>query len=259
VAWLRAGGVARSTLELRRAQIGRLITDHADRSPWELTSQDLASWLTARPWSNETIRSHRSLVRSFFGWAHAAGLAEIDPSRLLRKVPASKRAPRPATETAVAAALLAADARVYLMIMLGARHGLRRGEIAVIHSADLIRTAGAWSLLVHGKGGKDREVPLLSDVAQALRERPAGWAFPNGQGWHLTAAYTGKLISRTLPAGVTPHQLRHRFATEVYQRTGRLRSVQELLGHASVATTQIYTKVGSNDLRDAVEAASRIG
>lgn len=250
-----------TSLALRRYQLGRLAADHADRSPWSMESTDLAAWLTARGWSVETVRSHRSAVRSFYGWAHAAGLCETDPSRLLRKVPPARHRPRPAPEDAVLDALAAADDRVYLMVMLGARQGLRRGEIAVVHSDDVIRQdAGVWSLLVHGKGGKDRLVPLLPDVARALRDRPAGWTFPSSRtGSHLTPHYVGLLITRVLPAGLTPHQLRHRFASAAYQRTGDIRSVQELLGHASVATTQFYTQTAPAAHRAAVQAADRIG
>jgi integrase len=259
LAWLTAGAARPETLNLRRYQIERLAAAFPDRSPWAVGPDDLAGWIASHRWSLESIRSHRSAVRSFYGWAHASGLIEADPARLLRKVPAAAAKPRPAPEEVVDRALAAADGRVYLMLMLGARHGLRRGEIAEIHSEDLIPGIGGWSLLVHGKGGKTRVVPLLPDVARALRERPAGWTFPNRGGGHLTAGHVGKLISATMPRGVTPHQLRHRFASRAYQGSGDIRAVQELLGHASVATTQRYTAIANDALRVTLDAASRIG
>ena len=259
--WLAAGRMPVSSLELRDYQINRLAQQHP-AGPWTVTADDLTGWLTDGGWAPETIRSHRSAVRSFYGWAHAAGRTDVDPSRLLRPIQRTPHAPRPAAEDTITAALAGAEPRVYLMIMLGARHGLRRGEIAQLHSRDLLRTdAATWSLLVHGKGGRERYVPLLADTARALRELPPGWAFPNGRGRgsHLTAPYVGKLISQTLPTGVTPHQLRHRFASRAYQLTGDIRTVQELLGHASVATTQVYTATSPAAHRAAVQAAGRIG
>jgi len=103
-------------------------------------------------------------------------------------------------------------------------------------------------------------VPLLPHTAATLRSLPAGWFFPNGRGGHLTPAHTGKLLrialSGSAEAGrVTGHQLRHRFATRAYLATGDLLSVQQLLGHASPATTQRYV-LGDSARRRAVAAAA---
>lgn len=72
----------------------------------------------------------------------------------------------------------------------------------------------------------------------------------------LSPAYVSKLISRALPAGVTAHMLRHRFASAAYRGERDIRTVQELLGHSNVATTQVYTAVPDGALRAAVEAAA---
>ncbi|WP_022899139.1 tyrosine-type recombinase/integrase, partial [Humibacter albus] len=79
--------------------------------------------------------------------------------------------------------------------------------------------------------------------------------FPGRVDGHLSAAYVSKLISRALPEGVTAHPLRHRFASRAYAAERDIRAVQELLGHASVATTQIYTAVPDAALRRAALAA----
>lgn len=255
-AWLRAGGLPATTLALRSYQLRRLGDELDCADPWEVTTDDLAVWLSSRPWAKETLRSYRSAFRSFFGWAHASGLIAADPSRLLRKVPAMVGKPRPASERVIDEALAAADDRQWLAVMLGSRHGLRRGEICQVHTKDLVEDAEGWSLIVHGKGAKDRTVPLLDDVSRIIRTRPVGWMFPNGFGSHLTAAHLGKVVSRVLPVGVTPHQLRHRFASRAYQQTMDIRAVQELLGHASVATTQRYTATADGALRKAVRTAA---
>lgn len=258
LAWQRAGGASKKTLGLRRYQLTRLQEAHPNVSPWSLTAVDLANWLGSHDWSAQTLRSYRSAMRGFYGWAHSMGLISVDPSRLLRKVACAPARPRPADDDVIALALAAADDRQWLMLMLGSRHGLRRGEIAQVHTRDLIRVDGGHDLLVHGKGGKDRTVPLLHEVAAAIRRLPAGYAFPSREtGRPITAGHVGVLLRPLLqPEGTTPHQLRHRFASKAYQRTLDIRAVQELLGHASVATTQIYTAVADDALRRAVAAAA---
>lgn len=256
LAWLAAGAVRKQTIDLRRYQIRRLADEVGRRSPWDVTEDDLAGWLGGREWSLETLRSHRSALRSFYGWAHASGHVSADPARLLRKVAATPGKARPADEDHVHQAIAVADERTYLMLLLGARHGLRRGEISRVHTDHLVKDLGGWSLEVDGKGGKWRTVPLGAETARLIRQRPPGWVFPGGHDGHLTAAHVGRLVSRTLPEGVTTHQLRHRFATIVYQRTNNIVAVQQLLGHASVATTQRYVEVPGESLRAAVESAA---
>ena len=254
--WYAAGGAPETTTGLRTYQLVRVAKHFQDRDPWTITTDELAAWMAEhRNWSRETLRSYRAALRTFYGWAHASGLIETDPARLLRRVPATVGIPRPADECVISDALRRADARVWLMLMLGSRHGMRRGEIACVSTKDLRVDEDGWSLLVHGKGGKERLVPLAADVARAIRDAPAGWLFPNGQGSHLTPAHVGVLVRRALDGVATAHQLRHRFATRTYQATKDIRAVQELLGHASVATTQRYTKVAERALRDAIRAA----
>lgn len=254
--WLKAGGASKHTLYLRRYQLARLHQDMRRTGPWSVTPTQLSDWLAGHDWKPETLRSYRAALRSFFGWAHAAGRINSDPARLLRKVTTPPPKPRPASESSVAAALGAADTREVLMLLLGSRHGLRRAEISQVHTSDVTEESDGWALLVHGKGNKDRYVPLLDVVAAAIRRAPAGWLFPNGKGTHLSAPHVGVLLRRLLPTGTTPHQLRHRFATKAYQATLDIRAVQQLLGHASVSTTQLYVQVADDALRRAVVSAA---
>lgn len=257
LSWFATGAPAKDTVNLRRYQLARLATDHPHVGPWQVTAEDLAAWLAERDWGRETRRSYLAAVRSFYGHAHAHGIITVDPSRLLRRVPPAKRFPRAAPERVVDAALLRADKRQRLMLMLGSRHGMRRAEIAQVHSRDLVENFdGTWSLVVHGKGSKDRLLPLLGPTAAVLRALPAGWVFPNGFGSHLSPAYCGKLMSRAMAFEAVPHALRHRFATMAYRRSKDILNVRDLLGHANVATTQIYVSADDRESRSVLESAA---
>src|SRR5699024_4559569 len=105
-----------------------------------------------------------------------------------------------------------ADERERLILRLAAELGLRRTEIALVHQRDMTEDLDGWSLLVHGKGDKERLLPLINSLSIALRTATlasGGWAFPGGDAGHLSPRYIGTLISRILPPGVTLHQLRH--------------------------------------------------
>ena len=140
-------------------------------------------------------------------------------------------------------ALIRADQRTRLILRLGGEAGLRRAEIAQVHRRDVFQDLAGWSLLVHGKGGKLRTVPLGDDLAQAvLEECGTGFAFIGEDNGHLSARWVGKLATMVLPRPWTLHKLRHRFASRAYGATSDLLAVQRLLGHASPATTQRYVQ-----------------
>ncbi|MCM3577457.1 tyrosine-type recombinase/integrase [Micrococcus luteus] len=255
-AWLRAADRASGTIKLRQSQVRRLAADVAPLGPWDVTADDLVAWLGRPGWSADTRRSHRAAVRTFYGWATSTGRLTVDPAAALPSVKARPGRPRPAAEDVIADALAAADERDALMIRLGAHAGLRACEIATLHSRRLRRDLDGWTVTVLGKGGKVRDVPLSAELAGALRARPPGWAFPGRQDGHLSAAYVSRRLSWALGAGTTGHQLRHRFGSAAYRGERDLRAVQVLLGHASVATTQLYVAVPDGALRRAVLAAA---
>lgn len=142
------------------------------------------------------------------------------------------------------------------MLRLSAEAGLRRGEVAQVHTRDLVEDLDGWSLRVHGKGGRERVVPLPAALAVELRRLPAGWAFPGDCGGHLSPRWVGTVVARLLPAGYTMHTLRHRFATRAHDVDGDLCVVQELLGHANINTTRAYVAVDRRKLRRTVESAA---
>lgn len=254
-AWLLAGARPMTTVKLRTYQLRRFAEDHP-RGPAAVAADDLAAWLGGQGWSVESMRSYRSALRSFFGWALASGRVSTDPAALLPPIRPTDHPPRPAPEVVVADALATTTPRVRLMIMLAARQGLRRGEIARVHDEDIVADLTGWSLRVNGKGGRVRVIPLHGDVAALLRLAGGrGFLFPGQDGGHLSAPYVGKLIAQALPDGWTAHTLRHRFATVTYARSRDLLAVQSLLGHAKPETTQHYVRMPDDALRAALAAA----
>ena len=255
VTWQKAGRLSPNTLRLRKYQLLRVAAAFP-AGPWKVTGRQLEEWLAARVWTPATARSHQTSLTRFYRWAIEHELTTVDPTRTLPKIHELEGVPRPATERAIDDALAQADDRQFLMIRLAARHGLRRGEIARVNTSDLIEGARSWSLLVHGKGGKDRVVPLFPETARAIREAEAGWLFPNGKGSHLSPGHVGVLITRALPVGVTPHQLRHRFATKAYRQTKDILNLRILMGHASVKTTQRYAEADEDEQLAVLMAAA---
>ena len=248
---LVAAGRPASTIKLRQYQLRRLAADLRG-GPWDHDHEDLVEWLANQAWSVETRRSYRSALRGFYGWAHAAGRVEMDPARLLPPIRPPQRRARPTPELVLVEALDKADDRTRLILLLAARQGLRRGEIARIHSSDVQQGLGGWSLLVHGKGDKERLLPLHLDLAVMLRERGPGWCFPGQVDGHLSPRWVGDLVQRVLPSGWTTHTLRHRFATVAYHGSRDLLAVQELLGHSKSETTRVYVQLPDDALRAAM-------
>ncbi len=248
---LAAAGRSAQTIGLRRAHIAQL-SRGVEAGPHDLTVDELLAWLADRDWSRETRRAWRATLRAFF-----AEIGRLD----LEAVPAARAAeprPRPIAEDDLQLTLrLVAGGRVWLILRLAAQAGLRRGEIAQIHAHDLSRDLLGWSLLVHGKGDKPREVPLTDDLASAVRLACGdSWMLPGQINGHLSARRVGELAAEALPAPWTLHTLRHRFATRAYEATGDLVTVSRLLGHASVATTQRYVATGRARLREVADAAA---
>lgn len=251
---LVAGNIAESSRALRLYHLRRFACDHAEVAPAEVTRAMLIDWLAGHDWAAETRRSYRASLRRFFGWARAAGHLEADPAVTLPMIKPPRALPRPAPDTAVAAGLAGAEARVRLMIELLAATGLRRGELARVHTSDVLPDLEGYALRVLGKGGHVRVVPLPTHLARQITAAE-GYMFPGAIDGHLSARRVGELVSEALPDGWTAHTLRHRFATRAYAASHDLRAVQELLGHAKPETTAIYTLVQPDRLRAVAAAA----
>lgn len=245
---LRAAGQPETTIRTRRQQISQLATSGHGDDPWALTLDDLLAYMGSRHWALETRHAHRSALRGFYSWARRHGHVERDPALELPRVRRTPPRARPLPEDHALAALANADERQALMVRLAGEHGLRRAEIAVVHTRDVLHDLLGYSLLVHGKGGRTRMVPLDDLVADAILDAD-GFAFPGQVDGHLSPAWVGKLVQRLLPRGWTTHTLRHRFATRTYGATADVFGVQALLGHASPATTLRYVQLPDDTTR----------
>lgn len=255
VLFMRAAGRPATTLYLREYQLRRFAAD-TFLEPFEVTGADLVGWVAIHKWAPESRRSYRSALRSFYGWAYSSGNMGHNPAELLPSVALPIRSPRPAPEEVLGAALEAADDRVRLMLLLAARLGLRRGEIATVHTEDIVTSPLGWSLRVTGKGRRQRVLPLAGELKRLLAACPPGFVFPGGVDGHLSPAWVGKMVSAILGPLWTTHTLRHRFATAAYAGQRDLFAVQTLLGHSRPETTMGYVALPDESLRAAVASAS---
>lgn len=250
-AWMGAAGLAATTIRLHRHYIIRLAR-LCPCGPWDATTDHLVSSLSNPRWAPETRKSARSALRSFYGWAMDTGRIMVDPARKLPpvRVPAGK--PRPTPPHVVTAALVRADPAGQVMILLAVMAGLRRSEIATVHSDDVHADLTGLSLRVKGKGGRVRVVPLHDRLAVALAARPEGFVFPGKVGGHLSPQWVGQRLAKLLGQGWSGHTLRHRFSTDAYAVQRDLFAVQQLLGHSKPETTARYVQMPDDALRVAV-------
>lgn len=251
--WQASAGLPATTRKTRGEHLQHLAR-RVKCGPWELTLEQLTRYMSRNEWAAETRRGRRSTFVAFWEYALERGFAEVNLGRALPRVKPGQPAPRPIPESAYREALAKSDERIGLALRLAHDLGLRRAEIAQIHSDDLVEDFIGWSLRVHGKGAKTRIVPLTGRLALALRSLPSGWAFPGDDMGHLSPRWLGKLASQVLPHPYTMHTLRHSFASRAYAHDRDLLAVQELLGHASPATTRTYVVLPDDSLRRTIDA-----
>lgn len=252
--WMRASDYPPSTQDKRNYHIRRF-ANTSKLDPFDVTTHDLIDYLGSHKWSAQTKRSHRATLRAFYSWAHASAHITTDPAALLPIVRTQPGRPRPIPEHVLRQALATAGERERLMIRLGAEASMRSCEICLVNVADIIGLPDAHSIVIHGKGNKIRVVPIDDGLAVNLTERGrrniGGWVFEGKIDGHLSNKRVIELLSDALPGDWAGHSLRHRYGTITYQGSKDIRSVQENMGHASVATTQIYTGIDDDQRRRA--------
>jgi integrase/recombinase XerC len=232
--------------------------------------------LDERRLARSSIQRKLSAARSFFKQLQREGLLEVDPTSGLRQARSRRPLPGSLSVEEIEALLEAPDLstcagrRDRALLELCYSAGTRAAEVVGVDRSDLDFQREV--VRVRGKGRKERLAPLGSHASEALRSylndpaRPvpraeAGRAvFLNQRGGRLTTRSLGRIVERAvLSAGLvrkaTPHTLRHSFATHLLSAGADLRSVQELLGHAHLVTTQIYTHVSIEHLRKIYERA----
>ncbi len=293
VRWLDYLGAERrmsgKTLEAYRRDVGQFLsflTEHLGTPPSlrqlaKLTPADIRAFMAARRSAGLGNRSlMRSLagVRSFARYLERNGKGKVAALTAVRSPKLPKSLPKPLTASAAKQLtdadlrageeretwVLARDAAV-LGLLYGC--GLRISEALGLKHRDIEGKRDV--LTVTGKGNKTRMVPLLPQVANLIATYvaicpydlpPDGPLFVGARGGPLSPRIVQLAVARMrgalgLPDSATPHALRHSFATHLLARGGDLRAIQELLGHASLSTTQIYTEVDAERLLDVYASA----
>ena len=246
---MNAANRGKGTIRLHRHKLDGLARRHPD--PWAVTLRDLRSMLANDRWAPETRKSSRTVYRGFYRWAHGMGYMETWIGEHLETIRVPEAAPRPAPELVIQRLLKTADRRTCFMAMLGAYAGLRASEIAKVHETDF----DGYRLLVHGKGGKERLLPIRHPGLLKYLQEVRGYAFPGPNG-PMTPGHVTKLLSRALDGHWTAHTLRHRAATKAHDGTHDIFAVSKMLGHSRVETTQRYVFVGEDAIAAALDAAA---
>jgi len=232
--------------------------------------------LTTRGLARRSIARKASSLRRYFAWAARSGRVPTDPAAGLSVPGGSGRLPRvlrddevtavlddpPATTADDPPAVRSRDDAV-LELLYGS--GLRVSEVCGLRPGDL--DLERQRVTVWGKGSKQRVVPLSPPAGHALSqwldhgrrdlataESPSDAVFLNRRGRRLGPRDVHRLLDRRAPSPTHPHALRHTFATHLLDGGADLRSVQEMLGHADLSTTQHYTHVSKQRLRNVLDA-----
>ena len=269
-------------------QFFQFLTGHRGGPPGlaevaDLRQADLRAFLAWRRRDGvgaRTVSRGLAAIRSFLRHLERKGLANAAGAAALRSPKLPKSLPRPlaaadalrvvsAGEQLAEEPWIAARNAAVLTLLYGC--GLRISEALGLAAGQFDRGEGA--IRVTGKGGKTRLVPLLPVVVEAVESYrrmapmrpPAGEPmFRGARGGALSPRIVQRLVEHLrgvlgLPATATPHALRHSFATHLLAAGGDLRTIQELLGHASLSTTQVYTAVDPTRLLAAYHAAHPLG
>jgi integrase/recombinase XerD len=273
--WLRervlGGEITPRTRRLLEYRLAALLERSGERPLAELDRRAVRAWAQRiGHLSPATRRLYRSTLVCLCRWGIEEGLLEGDPSRHLPAIREPQRVPRARPRSDVARLLLGArDERERLIVVLMVQMGLRCVEVARAELGDY--DPGARTLLVKGKGAHERTLPVPAPAGAAIG------AYRDSIGWRAgplvcdlhsarrpisapaVARIVGNLMRRTgvkvaAGDGITAHALRHTAASDVLDRCNNVRTVQGMLGHASLATTQIYLRRASlGQLRDAME------
>ena len=266
-------GAARNTLlayegDLRGAS--ELLHGRLAQAGAEQLKQLAEAWMTLRP---ATVARKAASLRRFFAFQQDEGMRADDPSAALPRPAGERKLPKILGHADIAALFAEVERRTgeggVLPLRLSALvellygSGLRATELVSLPRHAL--QPGKPYLILRGKGGKERLVPISDRAQQAVAAwaahvpRDALWLFPSGKK-HLSRVRLFQLIrelaaaSGIPPERISPHVLRHAFATHLLEGGADLRALQLLLGHADIATTQIYTHVDSRRLVELVNS-----
>ncbi len=260
---LRLRDLAPTHIRSRQRAIERL-AGHLGRDALTATTEELSVYAGRIPRTTARSRyAELSHLHCFFTWAHVHGhLREPNPMLRVPRPRLSKLLPRPMSEADVAVAIENAPGRLRLWLVLAAYEGLRACEIASLDRSDVLDTAPTPVLIAHGKGRKDRVVPLGERALAELRAygMPSrGPLFPrlDGKAGPTSAHRVSTVASeylRGLGIQDTLHSLRHRAATRWYAASQDILVVGALLGHVDPATTAGYAAYSDRRAQETVRA-----
>jgi integrase/recombinase XerC len=243
-----------------------------------LTVREFLAYLYGQNYTKSTTARKLATLRSFYKFLIRRGLVSVNPLSTIRTPKQEKRLPRcldleqvqKLLEAPGDADLLSARDKAMLEVLYSS--GIRVSELVELETADLDLQEGV--LRVRGKGRKDRFTPIGSQAIKALQRyfemrnadvrcqqsRDVARVFLNKHGEALSTRSVRRkldkyLLAAGLDPGISPHTLRHSFATHLLNNGADLRSVQELLGHQSLSTTQIYTHLSTARVKQAYDAA----
>jgi integrase/recombinase XerD len=272
--WLEDGLAAQTTAAYARdlTLYARWLARTTARGIDASAESDLLAYMADRHGASRATTANRrlSVFKRYFRWALREHLVDADPTLRLASAKQPMRVPKTLSEAQVDALLRAPDIRTprglrdRAMLELMYASGLRVSELVDLKSVHLSLSEGV--LRVMGKGSKERLVPFgeearrwieryLRDARAAILDAQRSDAlFVTGRGGAMTRQMFWKLIKRHalaagLRGGLSPHTLRHAFATHLLNHGADLRAVQMLLGHADISTTTIYTHVARERLR----------
>jgi integrase/recombinase XerD len=261
-------GAARNTLLAYRADLEDFAA--SVKPSHAATPDQLRAYLAGladQGLSARTQSRRLSALRQYHLFLLREGVRAEDPTRLLDAPRIGRSLPKYLSEQEVDALLAAATGERQGELMHAALEilyatGLRVSELLALPRSAL--AGDAMLLLIRGKGGRERIVPLSDaarDAAAVISKHKGKWLFPGRDpAFALTRQGFARLLKQVAlaagiaPARVSPHVLRHSFASHMLARGADLRSLQTLLGHADIATTQIYTHVLAERLQRLVEA-----
>lgn len=242
-------------------------------APEKIETADLKRYLVTakrqKSLSNSTVYSQVNAMRAFFKALVDNGVIAANPADPLPLPKRSRKLPTYLTSDELLALLRASESnpRDHCLLEFIYATGVRVSE-AVGMRVDSVNLNEKTALVRSGKGDKDRLVIMSEHVRQELahylkkRGTHSDSLFPNRSGSRLSSRYVEKMIGRyakqaRIPKPVTPHVLRHTFATHMLDGNVDIRAIQELLGHSSLATTQIYTHVTTERLRRIITSHPR--
>ncbi|WP_439030198.1 tyrosine-type recombinase/integrase [Gordonia terrae] len=250
---LHAEGKANRTIKDRRIVLYRLESD-LGYPVIEANTLDLARWLGRDDLAAVTRSVYHSILTGFFRWAVLNGHRADNPMTPIKAARRPKRHPRPIAAAQLRTLIRNADREMLAMLLLAGYAGLRVAEIARFHGRDLDVHTGM--IEVRGKGGSTLSIPAHPALVAHASLMPAGFWFPSQRAKHVGGqCVSERMRLYMLRNGVnaTPHALRHTFATGLLEAGADLRVVQELMRHATLSTTAIYTAITDQRKREAIE------